>query len=596
MEKPGRNYKDDNSDAIFHYMERVRNEVLHAVTTRPRGPYRPRTKQADAEAPPQGERLTARERAIRDAERVLQAAKRARKIMAARDATVDGFRAFIELCMPDPEAPDDVERSLFQCEPHHRILMEMVVSVATKKTMRAGCSMPPQHGKSLILSRFGLAWILGLEPHLRVLFATYSDGLAQTRGDEVREVLQSPIFKAVFPKAVLKAGSQSKTEMRLTAGGSINFVGRGTATTGRPADMFFIDDPYKDEEEGSSETIRQAVKDWYSAVVFSRCHVLTPVLIVHTRWNEDDLLGWLTDPEHPENRARPDRVKRWRYVNLPTPVDDSRLAKALGVEVGSPLWPSRFPLHHLKEAEDNDPRIYAALYRGRPAPEDGDFFRAEHFQTYTPDELPKNLRIYAASDHAVSEKQRADYSCLVLGGVCKDDILWVLPDLFWEQARVANTDKVVDAMIDRMAQYAPMWWRAASDHISKAVGPFLRKRMLERRVFCNIVESSEAGDKMRKAQAVQARMAMGRVRFPAGAPWLMRAKSEMLKFPHGKHDDFVDALAHLGRGLRTMFSAARDVAPANENAMPPTGTLGWIKKAARLDSERNAVRQRLRVM
>ena len=165
----------------------------------------------------------------------------------------------------------------------------------------------------------------------------------------------------------------------------------------------------------------------------------------------------------------------------------------------------------------------------------------------------------------------------------------------WSTAS-SPTDVVVEAMIDMMAEHDFLWWRAASDHISKSVGPFLRKRMLERRVFCNIVESPEAGDKVKKAQAIQARMAMGRVRFPAGAPWLMRAKAEMLKFPHGKHDDFVDALAHLGRGLRTMVRAAPETVVANENRMPKPGTLGWIKKAAAIDRQAGEVRQRLRVM
>lgn len=545
-------------------------------------------------SPQQDADQQAHQRAVRNAERVLAATHRALKIKRAREASAAGLRAFIELMMPDPEFPDDPDKSLFQCEPHHRILLEMVADVANRRTMRGAVSMPPQHGKSLILSRFGLAWIVGLQPHARVLFATYSDGLATTRGDEVREVLQSPLYAQVFPKAALRKGSQSKTEMALVAGGTINFVGRGTATTGRPADLFVIDDPYKDEEEGSSELIRQAVKDWYSAVVFSRCHVLTPVLIVHTRWNEDDLLGWLTDPEHPANRAKPDRVKRWKYVNLPTPVDDPRLAKALGVAPGSPLWPSRFPLHHLKEAEENDARIYAALYRGQPSPADGDFFRADHINTYLPDELPPltALRIYGASDHAVGTRQRNDASVLLLGGVDRHDMLWILPDLWWERR---PTDATVEAMLDLMEKYHPLWWRAASDHISKAVGPFLRKRMQERRVFCNIVESPEAGDKMRKAQAIQARMSMGRVRWPAGAPWFPRAKAELLKFPHGKHDDLVDAAAHLGRGLRGMLRAPQ-AAAANDDTVPATGTLGWVKWAADKERKHSAVRLRLRGM
>lgn len=554
-----------------------------------RGTYKPRKGAQARAAEDEADHSTATERAVRDAEMVLLAAKRQRKILAARES----LRDFIELCMPDPEDPDNSDVSLFQCEPHHRILIEMVEGVEAKRNMRAACSMPPQHGKSLILSRFGLAWILGRNPHLRVLFATYSDGLAQTRGDEVRDVLKMDVFRRVFPRAVLATGSQSKTEMKFTAGGSINFVGRGTATTGRPADLFVIDDPYKDEEEGSSETIRASVKDWYSAVVFSRCHVLTPILVVHTRWNEDDLLGWLTDVEHPENRAAPERVKKWRYVNLPTPVSDPDLAKALGIAVGSPLWPSRFPLHHLAEAEANNPRIYAALYRGQPSPADGDFFRADHFQVYSPNELPKNLRLYASSDHAVKAEQRNDPTCMGVGGVCENDILWILPDLFWERKQ---TDVVVEAMIDMMARHHPLWWRAGRDHITGSIGPFLRKRMLERRVFCNIIESPETGDKVKKAQAFQARMSMGRVRWPAAAPWLQRAKAELLKFPHGKHDDLVDMLGHMGRGLRTMFAAHTPEAANDDPSVPKVGTLGWVKWAHKQEHAAGEHAKRLRMM
>ena len=561
----------------------------------PRGFYKPRRQAAQAVEPE--EVLDPRQQAIRDTERVIAAAKRALKIQKARGAGPEALQAFIELMMPDPEFPDDPEKSLFQCRPHHRILIEMVADVEAKRTMRGAVSMPPQHGKSLILSRFGLAWIMGRNPHLRALFATYSDGLATTRGDEVREVLQSRTFKDIFPRAGLRTGSQAKDEMAFLQGGSINFVGRGTATTGRPADLFFIDDPYKDEEEGSSELIRTKVKEWYSAVVFSRCHVLCPILIVHTRWNEDDLLGWLTDAEHPENRADPGRLLaadgtvRWKYVNLPTPVDDPKLAKALGLPAGSPLWPERFPLHHLAEAEKNNPRIYAALYKGQPSPADGDFFKAEHIQTYRPDELPQELRYFGASDHAVTEKQRNDASCLIPAATCRNDILWILPDVWWERKQ---TDVVVEAMLGLMERFDFLWWRAASDHISKSFGPFLRRRMLERKVFCNIVESPEAGDKVKKAQAIQARMAMGRVRFPAWAPWMQRARQELLKFPHGKHDDFVDALGHLGRGLRVMPAAAAPSAAANDDATPQPGTMGWIKWAAKQDrlGETRAARMR----
>ena len=227
---------------------------------------------------------------------------------------------------------------------------------------------------------------------------------------------------------------------------------------------------------------------------------------------------------------------------------------------------------------------------GQPAPEDGDFFRAEHFQTYQPHELPKSLRIYAASDHSVSEKQRSDATVMLMVGVCKDNIVWVLPDLFWENGVRAASDLVVEKMLDMAKKRPPLWWRAGRDHITKAIGPFLRKRMQERNVFINLIEEPEAGDKMRKAQAIQARMSGGGVRFPAHAPWLMKARAEMLKFPHAKHDDFVDAMSLIGRGLQVLIGAAKPAA-ANDD-QPKPGSLKWIKWAAALDAQDQAARLR----
>ena len=553
-----------------------------------RGPYRPRAHRftpREPEPEPQDPEVLARQAL----ERSLNAAKRALKIKRARYS----LRDFIELMWPDPEFPENVDRSLFDCEPHHRILIDMVEAIEKRTLMRAGCSMPPQHGKSLILSRFGLAWILGRNPHWRVLFATYADTLADTRGDELRSVLEAKTFREVFPKAALKKGSRSKGEMVFEAGGSINLVGRGSGATGRPCDLFIIDDPYKDDQEASSDTIRESIRNWYSAVAQMRCPVFAPILIVHTRWHEDDLLGWLADPEHPANRGNPDRAKRWKYVNLPSPVSDPDLAQALGLQVGDALWPKRFPLHHIQEIRENaGPRIFAALYLGQPAPEDGDFFKAEHIKTYAPFELPKSLRIYAASDHSVSEKERSDYTCMMLVGVCENNLVWVLPDLFWENGKAAASDLVVEKMLDMAKKRPPLWWRAGRDHITKAVGPFLRKRMRERNIFINMIEEPENGDKRRKAQAIQARMSAGGVLFPAGAPWLMRARSEMLKFPHGKHDDFVDCLSLIGRGLVTLHGAAKPEA-ANDDDRPKVGTFGWVKWAAKQDSMASAWRIRL---
>jgi len=104
----------------------------------------------------------------------------------------------------------------------------------------------------------------------------------------------------------------------------------------------------------------------------------------------------------------------------------------------------------------------------------------------------------------------------------------VMPDLFWKQA---DTATVVEYMILMMEKYQPLFWWAGKDHISKSIGPFLRKRMLEKRVFCSIEELPPIGDKQQRAQSIQARMSMMKVVFPVFPAWWAEAHDQMLKFP-----------------------------------------------------------------
>jgi predicted phage terminase large subunit-like protein len=155
-----------------------------------------------------------------------------------------------------------------------------------------------------------------------------------------------------------------------------------------------------------------------------------------------------------------------------------------------------------------------------------------------------------------------------------------MPKLVWGRY---STDQVVERMIDLMADYKPLYWWAEKGHISKSIGPFLRKRMLERSTFCSVVEVTPTHDKKTRAQAINGRMAMRMVFFPSFAPWWAEARDELLKFPYGTHDDFVDFLSWIGLGLG-IFVPNKKPKPAF--AGPRPGTLGWVKKSAREGGKR----------
>jgi predicted phage terminase large subunit-like protein len=161
-------------------------------------------------------------------------------------------------------------------------------------------------------------------------------------------------------------------------------------------------------------------------------------------------------------------------------------------------------------------------------------------------------------------------------GIDEEDNIWVLPDLFW---RRAQTDVVCDAMLDQFRRNAPLLWWAEKGHISKAIGPFLRKRMQEEKIYCAIDEVTPSKDKQTRAQAIRGRMAMGKVFFPKFAGWWPAAQLELLKFPAARHDDFVDWLAHIGMGLNLQVGAS---APSKADTGPRTGTLAWVKHSSKM--------------
>lgn len=510
--------------------------------------------------------------------------------MRAREGNMLDFMKFM---WPDEIDPYDVEKSEFVETPLAKLLCEVIEKVDRGELKRVCVSVGPQFGKSQVLSRGAPAFLSGRKPSRKMILGSYNDTFAAEFGEEVREILNSERFKLVFPEYKLMRGSEAKNLLKTTKRGKMSFVGVGGSATGKAADIFFIDDPFKNDEDAQSETYREKVWKWLSGVAFARGHKDTAIVIVHTRWNEDDLIGRLCDPDHPErNKKYKGIAERWTYYNLPAVVETPQLANALGLELQKPtdpivieqfgnkpivsLWEDRKSIQLLAEAKQMDSRVFEALYMGHPSPEEGTYFLEENLIEYQPEELPKNLRYYGASDHGASEKQSADPSVLGCVGVDEDDIIWVLPDVVWERM---ETDRTVEELIVQMRTHKPGLWWLESELISKSFGPFLKRRMIEEQIYQTTLDPQRPSkDKVLRARSIQGRISMKRVRFPASAPWWPAAKRQMLVFPYGANDDFVDWLAWIGLGLLKEHGA-ESTGTSNSNVVK-TGTLEWIRQSS----------------
>lgn len=511
----------------------------------------------------------------------------------------DSLLRYLELQMPDPADLDDPDLTRMVATPQARLLCQIMEKVEAGKLKRVAVAIGPQLGKSQILSRGFPAWATGRNPYRNLMLGTYNQTFAEEFGGEVRDLIESPRHVAIFPEHKLQKGA---LDLLITdKGGKTAFVGVGGSGTGKPADFFVVDDPIRSDDDAQSQLYRDRIWKWFNAVVFTRCHSKSGIVVVHTRWHTDDLIGRLCDPDHPErNKAYAGIADDWTYINLPAVVDDPALAADLGLTLEEPkdprvvaqfgvkpisaLWPERKGLDFLAEAKRMDPRTFNALYMGRPTAEDGAYFRSEYIVEYGPEDLPADLKFYGASDHAVSAKQENDPTVLGCVGVDENDDIWILPDLVWDRMQ---TDRTVEELLVQFKLHKPQLWWMESELISKSFGPFLHKRMIEERVYVTIDQVIPSKDKPTRARAIQGRMSMRKVHFPRFAPWFQDARREMLQFPYGAHDDFVDWLAHIGQGLLMARGAVR--APANENEAP-VGSIQWILRSAK---KRAAAEQRV---
>lgn len=519
--------------------------------------------------------------ALKEAKRSVALLERAIRAQEARER----FMTFVKFTSPDPEDPNDVNRSKYKNAKHHDAIARVIEEVVAGNIRFLILTMPPRHGKSELVSRRLPAWFMGRFPHLHGIVATYNDDFAADFGKEVRNIVKMPQFRQVFPGVSLQRGGAASDRLQTSAGGQWSFVGRGGSLTGRGGHILIGDDLIKDDKEAQSQAIRDQAWSWLTKVAMTRRMGLKLVVLTFTRWHNDDPIGRLTDPENPHYNR--ELAKKIKIINLPAIAEED---DPLGRKPGEPLWPDgpdQFDLDFLREQQSLDPLGFAALYQQRPSLLDGDMFKRENVRFYKKDELPADLRIYAASDHAVAVGQRNDFTVLLKVGIDPQSNIYIL-ECVWAKLK---SDVATEAMLTMAGgKQRPLLWWAEKGHISKSIGPFLKKRMIETGTYFNIREVTPVADKAQRAQSIAARVAMGKVFFPQGAPWVEKAINQMMAFPNGTHDDFVDALAYIGLGLQSQFAPTASSAK-KRTEQPKFGTLNWVKLQDRWKAEQRALAQ-----
>jgi predicted phage terminase large subunit-like protein len=376
--------------------------------------------------------------------------------------------------------------------------------------------MPPRHGKSELASKRFPAWCLGRNPKRQIIAASYNSDLASDFGRNVRNIVAEPEYSQVFPGVTLSPDSQAANRFNTNAKGTYVAAGVGTAVTGRGADIALIDDPFKDREEADSERRRETVWDWYRSTLYTRLMPGGAIVLIQTRWHEDDLAGRLLEQD----------AGQWDVLELP----------ALHPERGA-LWPEWYDEAALERIKDTiGAREWSALYQQQPQPDEGTFFKREWFKRW--DTLP-SLRYYGTSDYAVTDGG-GDYTVLTIWGIDSAGDVYRVDQ--WK-GKTAS-DEWIEAQLDLVKRYKPLAFFGEGGVIQKAVEPMLKRRMRERNTYCRLEWMPSVADKPTRARSFQAMAATGRVHFEQDADL-----SEFLVFPAGKHDDEVDTASLIGRAI-----------------------------------------------
>lgn len=445
-------------------------------------------------------------------------------------------------------------------EPQFHPPVSCVVPAGAPLMEKLFVTMPPRHGKSYLLSEHTPAWYLARHRERRVIFASYEAEFAASFGGRAREIIKT--YGSLFDIELDKSSqAQNEWDLAGTRGG-MQTAGAGGPITGKGANLLLCDDPIKNQKEALSGPQREDMWNWWHATFKTRREPGGVVVLVHTRWHEDDLGGRLLEHEGGE----------WFHIDLPAlqPGDPDGLVDT-GVHSGSrnplcraagdALCPQRYTRAYLLKEQRSHPAWFEALYQQQPSTEGAGIFRKQDFRYWHTAGTPREP-IYAMRqpgggekfvavqacyhfqtvDLAHSTKTSADFTVISTWAATPDRELLLVGRF---RKRIDSADHL-NQFIDNHADLK----RAGQDVKmagveNKTFGSTLITHLRRHRPpVCQIRKLEADTDKVTRAMPAGGACGDGELYWPEEADWLQEWEKEHLAFPNGTHDDQVDTTAY----------------------------------------------------
>jgi len=440
----------------------------------------------------------------------------------------------------------------WQTAKHHAEIFDALQALERGDITRLIIEAPPRHSKSETASRRFPAFLMGRTNNLQVVCSTYNQDFANDLGRDVRSIIGSDEHQQIFPECRLRSDSKAADRFHTTNGGIYVAVGTGSALTGRGMDVGIIDDPFKDREEAESERTRQRKWDWFRSTFYTRQMPNARLLVMATRWHEDDLTGRILEHEG----------DRWHRLHLPAISNEGQADEEA-------LWDEWYPLETLYDIRQTiGARDWLSLYQQSPTSEEGTIFKREWFSEHLYKALPDNLNYFMSGDFAVTEGG-GDFTELAIWGVSATGHLYAV-DWWYGQT---TADIWIENLLNMLDTKPVLSFIGETGQIRRATEPMITRRMRERESFTQLIWLPHgAGSKQANCRSFQAMASMGRVHFPYRDTWSERVIDQLLKFPDGRLDDAVDTCSLMGRYMDKAHDATIPRKKPNNNGILNDGS------------------------
>lgn len=424
----------------------------------------------------------------------------------------------------------------------HHEMWEM----CTSKDKYVAIAAPRGHAKSTAITHsYVLASVLFRTKKYVIIISDTEEQAVEFLGDIRKELRENEALIDLFGIAGLDKDAETNVICRMNDGHRFRILAkgaeqklRGRKWDGKRPDLIVCDDLENDESVMNKER-RAKLRNWFSkAVVPSISRADGQIRVVGTILHLDSQLQRLID-----NRA-------WT----------SKLYAAEDGNFENILWPEMFTPEDLKAikqhyVEEGNPEGYSQEYLNRPVDVQNALFREEDLLPMKPEDANKRMVYYAAADFAIGEKESADYTAMIVGGMDEEGVLYIVDLRFgrWD------SKEIIDEMISIQKRYDPSLFLVETAQIDKAIGPFLIDEMYRTGEFISIHKEVATKDKIARAQSISARVRSGGVRFKKDSEWFSDLQDQLLNTTRSgvktKHDDLLDAFSWLGLAIHKFHVA-----------------------------------------